>query len=331
MRAHRKMAPHAPPSLSSQIRCKALPGDGSAQSQEGRDGSLPPPPKYPQALPRHTNTEPVPRAPFSLVHIRHVTSVRQGKLVLSRNRPRTKGHSVIPAPRTTETQEPAASSVWLSRTLLNPIMSGLADASGTSGPHASPRFMSSARHPDGSHIMPIFVLVGKSLCGGVAEQFLRKGGGYHGSVSHRLPQPLVDRLTGECHKLAEIFQFEGFWGVDFLVQEGEPFLVDLNSGRYCGAHGAKLYTELHAPGRPFKYFFEELPPDGPDAATLTRRLRAHQLEFTAASGHGVAVLLALPGVGGEDGRFLAVGWDMADLQRISDAFQAHCGDILAPA
>ena len=43
------------------------------------------------------------------------------------------GHSVIPAPRTTRTQEErAASSVWLSRTLPHLIMSELADASGKS-------------------------------------------------------------------------------------------------------------------------------------------------------------------------------------------------------
>ena len=52
---------------------------------------------------------------------------------LSRNRPRINGHSVIPTPRTTRTQyERAASSVWLSRTLLHPIMSEPADAGGTS-------------------------------------------------------------------------------------------------------------------------------------------------------------------------------------------------------
>ena len=63
-----------------------------------------------------------------------------GQLVLSSNRPHTKGHSVIPAPRTTGTQ----SGVWLSRLLLHLIMSGLADTIGTPGPvphvHPVPSF-----------------------------------------------------------------------------------------------------------------------------------------------------------------------------------------------
>ena len=58
-----------------------------------------------------------------------------GKLVVSINGARIKGHSVIPAPCTTRTQsERAASSVWLGRTLLHLIMSELADASGKSDP-----------------------------------------------------------------------------------------------------------------------------------------------------------------------------------------------------
>jgi hypothetical protein len=55
-----------------------------------------------------------------------------GKLVLSSNRPRIKGHSVIPATCTTRSVL-SVLSVWLSRTLLHLIMSELADASGKSG------------------------------------------------------------------------------------------------------------------------------------------------------------------------------------------------------
>ena len=178
--------------------------------------------------------------------------------------------------------------------------------------------------------MPFLVLAGSSLCNGPAEQFLKPSGLYHGSTTHRLPAPLVTLLTAKSQRLADAFQFKGFWGVDFLLQDGVPFLVDLNSGRMNGCHSPKLFLELHAPGQPFRYWRDEIPPDGPTAAVLSHRLQALGLEFTAGAGHGIALLMVLPGLKGTSGRFIAVGRDSSDLHRIFDTRQAHSEGLLAP-
>ena len=54
--------------------------------------------------------------------------------------------------------------------------------------------------------------------------------------------------------------------------EGKPVLVDVNTGRFNGAHSPKLFIDIHAPGQAF-YCWKSKPAIDTDIWTFWKLLK----------------------------------------------------------
>jgi hypothetical protein len=52
----------------------------------------------------------------------------------------------------------------------------------------------------------------------------------------RCSDKVKDLCRAATHRLLEYIQPQGYGGVDFIVSDGEPYMVDINAGRLCASH-----------------------------------------------------------------------------------------------
>ena len=182
-------------------------------------------------------------------------------------------------------------------------------------------------HPDGRPILPVALLLASSIVGDVVEQLVRKASGYKayfGTLSPiQVPPDLKQRLRDCALQVADVLQFKGFWGVDFLLHDGEIYLIDINSGRLNGGHPPILFASMYAPGQPFQFWRNaQLIPDAEAIEAMLQRLG---LAFTSRNKRGVVIMSSVPGI---ESSFLAIGKSIADLESIIALWNAHVPPVL---
>ena len=179
------------------------------------------------------------------------------------------------------------------------------------------------RQPDGPFVLPMIHFVGCNMFGDNVQQVVKDDKEYCGTMHPTdYPEPLLDRLRALACTLAGVFQFQGLWGVDLVLQDGEPFLVDLNV-RLCASHVPRIFVSMHAPGQPWKYWQQKLSPELLDPTTLSMHLQRLQLQFTPKAGRGLVSLGRLLEREPDLVQLLAIGVDKADLDGVLDTWNAH--------
>ena len=179
---------------------------------------------------------------------------------------------------------------------------------------------------DGKARWPVVHFLARSRCGEVVEQLIAGTTSYNGTVSPSDINSVVEaRVLAVSTTLAEVFGFNGFWGIDLLVHKGEPYLIDLNSGRPNGGHVPKIFVSLHAPNQPFKFWKEKHVASDLTAAKLHGAFIKAGLAFTSKEKRGLIILHVFPGV---IATIMAIGRNKKDLAALLAQWDAHRTDII---
>ena len=99
----------------------------------------------------------------------------------------------------------------------------------------------------GEAISPVLHYMGNKFCGDYMLDQIMDGCTYTGWSRTAVSQEFQDESARVMTAYLEYSQPNGAGGVDFLSVDGKPLLTDINTGRFNGAHPAKLFHEAHAP------------------------------------------------------------------------------------
>jgi hypothetical protein len=176
----------------------------------------------------------------------------------------------------------------------------------------------------GEAISPVLHYMGNKFCGDYMLDQIMDGCAYTGWGRTAVSQEFQDEAARAMTAYLEYSQPNGAGGVDFLSVGGKPLLTDINTGRFNGAHPAKLFHEAHAP--PGSEFYawklsedEMAAMDGVGMMDLWAALNEAGLGFSPASAaagdvsSGVFPLVSLRGLRYQ---FLAIGEDHAETMAI---------------
>jgi len=110
------------------------------------------------------------------------------------------------------------------------------------------------RDHNGDELSCSIQFFGKRILGKITDQLVC-GNTWVGNMvpsaqSHEFQQECFD-ITNKVVELLHFYGMTGPGGLDFLVSEGKPLLVDVNLGRFTGCHPPKLFIE--------KYVTEDTP------------------------------------------------------------------------
>jgi len=194
------------------------------------------------------------------------------------------------------------------------------------GPVGLEEYIDADKKSDGSLLLPVIHCLARSQFGDIVEQLITGTTSYNGTASPcRVEDTTRGKVAAAITLLADTLDFQGFWGVDFLLVKGEPILIDLNTGRPNGGHVPKIFAARFAPGKPFYFFKVRETPAGTRIATIYKRLIEKGLAFNKVTRRGLALMHCLPG---GLSSFLAVGDDDADVDRIKALWMEHREYIL---
>lgn len=152
------------------------------------------------------------------------------------------------------------------------------------------------RDSEGKVIAPSIQFMGQQLFGAVTDQAL-KGESFEGNMAPSITSKAFQKEMLEvAEKVLRWLKPQGPGGFDFLSVEGRPVLIDPNVGRFTGAHPAKIFQGLYAPGVPF-LSWKVMPRRDLDSfwSDLERRGVAFN---PGGGGSGVFPLCYLPGMWG---------------------------------
>lgn len=182
-------------------------------------------------------------------------------------------------------------------------------------------FLDADKNADGSLLLPVVHFVARSQYGEIVEQLIAGTTTYNGTISpSRVPTPAKDRVKVVTELLADAMDLSGFWGVDFLMVKGEPYLIDLNTGRPNGGHVPKIFAARFAPKRPFKSWKDHEVPAHTSILKIQRALSELGLAFDKKTKRGIVVLHLFPGI---IGSYLAVGRNDEDLATVLAAWDEN--------
>ena len=90
--------------------------------------------------------------------------------------------------------------------------------------------------------------------------------------------------------------FRGPGGFDFLSVAGHAVMVDVNVGRFTGAHIPKIFKHLYAPKSPVMLNWKVKPCAGTSVFDVWEKLERKHITFTPGKTAGVFPLCYLPGI-----------------------------------
>ena len=149
------------------------------------------------------------------------------------------------------------------------------------------------RDGQGNEIAPSVQYIGNELHEGVTDQIIR-GVAFSGNT---LPSQTSAHFQKEMRAMAKRvlawLKPKGPGGLDFFSVNGKPYLVDPNIGRFTGAHPARFFQELYAPGTNFMTWKTKTTIPLP---ALWQKLENSGICFKPGSVQGVYPLCYLPGM-----------------------------------
>lgn len=92
---------------------------------------------------------------------------------------------------------------------------------------------------------------GQEILGNLTDQLVHNFGWAGNRVLSRRSKKFQESALSETRTALTWLREKGLagpGGFDFLSVGGQPILVDVNVGRFTGAHGPKIFGELYAPG-----------------------------------------------------------------------------------
>jgi len=197
------------------------------------------------------------------------------------------------------------------------------------GPVAVEEYIDADRKSDGELLLPVIHCLARSQFGDIVEQLITGTTSYNGTASpcrvEDMVRDKVDRATG---LLADTLDMQGFWGVDYLLKDGEPILIDLNSGRPNGGHVPKIFCARFAPGKPFLFWKEKHTPIEARVSSIYSKLIELGLVFNKKERRGITVMSCLPG---GLSSFIAIGDSDEEVAKLRDAWRANYDDIMLGA
>lgn len=195
------------------------------------------------------------------------------------------------------------------------------------GPVGIEEFIDADRKSDGSLLLPVIHCLARSQFGDIVEQLITGTTSYNGTAS---PCKVEDSVRGKVDRatslLADTLDMQGFWGVDYLLQDGEPVLIDLNSGRPNGGHVPKIFSARFAPGKPFYFWKEKRTPIDTRVHTIYGNLIDRGLAFNKTTKRGITVMSCLPG---GLSSFLAIGDSDEDVAELRRQWSSGKAEIMA--
>ena len=159
-------------------------------------------------------------------------------------------------------------------------------------------FLALDRSSDGIVLSPAVHYFGSTPVGrGLVDQIM-VGTGYAGWRRSQASKVFQQTCTRAMTKILKALKPKGPGGFDFLSVEGLPFLTDVNTGRFNGAHYPKVFLDMYAGDKTF-YCFKFKPPPGLKVRQFWYRLQSSDIAFTpGVSESGVWPLIYLRGLSG---------------------------------
>ena len=159
-------------------------------------------------------------------------------------------------------------------------------------------FLNLDRTADRIVLSPAVHYLGKAQFGkGLVDQIII-GTGYQGWRRSKASKSFQATCSRAIAKILKGIKPCGPGGFDFLSVENVPYLTDVNTGRFNGAHYPKLFLEQYAPDKTF-YCFKFKPPPTLSVSQFWYRLQAADIAFTPGqSDTGVFPLVYLRGLSG---------------------------------
>eukprot|EP00301_Raphidiophrys_heterophryoidea_P022252 c6454_g1_i1.p1 GENE.c6454_g1_i1~~c6454_g1_i1.p1 ORF type:complete len:531 (+),score=60.06 c6454_g1_i1:212-1804(+) len=150
--------------------------------------------------------------------------------------------------------------------------------------------------PDGTSISPALHYVEHSLLGnGMVDQIM-KGTRYIGWRTSSTSREFQEEAVRVMKKFISHTNPCGAGGVDFLSVAGKPVLVDINTGRFNGAHAPKLFQQMYAPDSEL-YCWKQKPDPNLTVFAVWQRLQDAGIAFQPkTSRSGVFPILFLRGL-----------------------------------
>lgn len=190
---------------------------------------------------------------------------------------------------------------------------------------------------NGKPISPVVHFFGTSLFGPVADQTIGVHGTFEGNaIPSALPQNVRDRVAGAAVAAGRCMAFcahpgnattssqqerllTACWGLDFIMSDTVPVLVDVNTNRFNGGHCPKLFGNMYASGQPLRFWKCHNLPHTVDYGVILSVLKQQGLLFTPKQHNrdqtpcGILPMFCVPG---SESIIVAVGVDSVDLDRI---------------
>ena len=167
---------------------------------------------------------------------------------------------------------------------------------------------------NGEAVSPAVHYLGSETIGGYMLDQIMSGCEYVGWQRTVVSKDFVNEAYRSIRSFLEASKPQGAGGVDFLSVDGKPYLTDINTGRFNGAHASRLFFEMHAPHDYEFYCSKKTLRPHIDLSTAWRMLQDAGLAFIPGkTTEGVFPVLCLYGV---KTQFLVVGKDREAVNRL---------------
>lgn len=182
------------------------------------------------------------------------------------------------------------------------------------GPVNLEEFLELDTDGDGEAVSPAVHYLGSETIGEYMLDQIMSGCEYVGWQRTVVSQEFIDEAYRVVNSFLTAAKPQGAGGVDFLSVDGKPYLTDINTGRFNGAHAPRLFFEMYAPrGYEFYCTKKQLRPHV-DTTTCWKLLRDAGLAFIPGrTTEGVYPVLCLHGV---KVQLLVIGKDRAGVNRL---------------
>eukprot|EP00056_Hartaetosiga_gracilis_P005169 m.82069 g.82069 ORF g.82069 m.82069 type:complete len:1309 (-) comp12075_c2_seq1:42-3968(-) len=159
-------------------------------------------------------------------------------------------------------------------------------------------FLQLDRSEDGVVLSPAVHYYGNALVGKHLVDQIMVGVSYSGWRKSQTSKNFTETCIRATKKILKAFKPRGPGGFDFLSVDGIPYLTDVNTGRFNGAHYPKMFHEMFAKDKAF-YVFKHKPPPTLSATQFWLRLQSSDIAFVPGQSEaGVFPLIYLRGLSG---------------------------------
>ena len=184
-------------------------------------------------------------------------------------------------------------------------------------------FLSLDRTRDGIVLSPAVHYFGAHQFGTDLVDQIMVGTGYAGWRPSQATKSFQQTCSRAVTKILKAIEPHGPGGFDFLSVDGVPYLTDVNTGRFNGAHYPKLFKEQYAPDAAF-YCFRHKPPLHLSAEQYWYRLQSEDIAFVPGqSSAGVFPLVYLRGLAG---LYICIGKNNSECVLLADHARTYLSE-----